>query len=42
MCKEIKTVKHLMFECVVSMLLWDAVSQVFDINVNDFESIASK
>jgi hypothetical protein len=23
MCKEIETVKHIMFECIVSRLLWD-------------------
>jgi hypothetical protein len=33
------TDKHLMFECVV---LWENVSEVFDINVTNFETIASK
>jgi hypothetical protein len=42
MCKEIEIVKHLMFECIVSRLLWDDVFSIFDIVVTDFESIASK
>jgi hypothetical protein len=42
MCKEIKTFKHLMFECIVSRLLWDDVFKIFGIAMTDFESIASK
>jgi hypothetical protein len=42
MCKEIETVKHLMFKCVVSRMLWDDVFKIFNIFVIDFESIASK
>jgi hypothetical protein len=42
MCKEIETIKHLMFECIVARVLWDDVFKIFDINVTDFESIASK
>jgi hypothetical protein len=42
MWKEIETVKHLMFECVVSRIPWDDVFKIFDIFVNDFETIASK
>jgi hypothetical protein len=42
MCKEIETVKHIMFECIVTRLLWDEVFKNFDIVVTDFESIATK
>jgi hypothetical protein len=42
MCKEIETVKHIMFECIVARLLWDEVFKIFDIVVTDFESIATK
>jgi hypothetical protein len=42
MCKEIETVKHLMFECTVARLIWDDVFKIFDIDVTDFESVASK
>jgi hypothetical protein len=31
-----------MFECIVARVLWDDVFKIFDINVTDFESIASK
>jgi hypothetical protein len=41
MCKEIETVKHIMFECIVARLLWDEVFKIFDIVVTDFESIAT-
>jgi hypothetical protein len=37
-----KTVKYLFFECIVSKLLWDDVFEVFQIEVSDFLSIASK
>jgi hypothetical protein len=40
--KEIETVKHLFFECLISELLWDMVFDVFGIRVTDFLSIASK
>jgi hypothetical protein len=42
MCKEIETVKHLMFEYIVARMLWDDVFKIFDIIVTDFKSIASK
>jgi hypothetical protein len=42
MCKELETVKHIMFECIVAKLLWAIVEQVFDCNITNFESIASK
>jgi hypothetical protein len=42
LCKEIETVKHLFFECLISELLWDLVFEVFGIRVIDFLSIASR
>jgi hypothetical protein len=42
MCKELETVKHIMFECVIARLLWAIVEKVFDCSINNFESIASK
>jgi hypothetical protein len=42
MCKELETVKHLMFDCIVARLLWTIVEKVFDCSINNFESIASK
>jgi hypothetical protein len=42
MCKELETVKHIMFECIVAKLLWAIVERVFDCNITNFESIASK
>jgi hypothetical protein len=42
MCKELETVKHIMFECIVAKLLWAIVERFFDCNINNFESIASK
>jgi hypothetical protein len=42
LCKEIESVKHLFFECLVSELLWDLVFDVFGIRVTDFLSIASR
>jgi hypothetical protein len=41
-CKELETVKHLMFECIVARQLWTIVEKVFDCNIDNFESIASK
>jgi hypothetical protein len=42
MCKEFEIVEHLIFECVVSRLLWEDVYEVFNIHVTDFEFDASK
>jgi hypothetical protein len=42
LCKEIETVKHIFFECLISDLLWDMVFEVFGIRVTDFLSIASR
>jgi hypothetical protein len=42
LCKEIETVKHLFFECLILELLWDMVFEVFGIRVTDFLSIASR
>ena len=42
LCKEIESIKHLFFECLIYRQLWDIVAEVFDINVINFESIASK
>jgi hypothetical protein len=33
-CKEIETVKHLLFECVVSRMLWNDVFKIVDIICN--------
>ena len=42
MCKEVDIVKHLTFDCIVARQMWEDVLEVFDIPVNNFESIASK
>jgi hypothetical protein len=42
MCKELESVKHLFFECLVARIVWDDVFKVFDVLVTDFESIAAK
>lgn len=42
LCKEIESVRHLFFDCIVARLLWEDVFEVFDIHVINFESIASK
>jgi hypothetical protein len=42
LCKEIESVKHLFFECLISELLWDLVFDVFGIRVTDFLCIASR
>jgi hypothetical protein len=42
LCKEFESVRHLMFECLVSMLIWDDVFQIFDITDTNFESVVSK
>jgi hypothetical protein len=42
LCKEIETVRHLFFECLISELLWDMVFVVLGIRVTDFLSIASR
>ena len=41
-CKEIESVKHLFFDCLVARLLWDGVSDIIKVDVRDYESIASK
>jgi hypothetical protein len=35
-CKEIESVKHLFFDCIVSKLMWDDIFEVFNIRVTDF------
>jgi hypothetical protein len=42
MCKELETVKHLMFDCIVARQLWTIVEKVFDCKIDNFESITSK
>jgi hypothetical protein len=42
MCKELETIKNIMFECIVARLLWAIVERVFDCSINNFESIVSK
>ena len=39
-CKEIESVYHLFFECIVARLIWAEVECVFRISVDGFESIA--
>jgi hypothetical protein len=39
MCKEIETIKHVMFECIVSRLLWDEVSKIVDFVVTDLNPL---
>ena len=39
-CKEIESVRHLLFECVVARLVWAEVNTVFNISVVGFESVA--
>uniref|UniRef100_A0ACD5Y5V5 Uncharacterized protein n=1 Tax=Avena sativa TaxID=4498 RepID=A0ACD5Y5V5_AVESA len=41
-CKEIESVHHLMFDCIVAKLLWADVFKIFNIQITDFESLASK
>jgi hypothetical protein len=42
LCKEIESVKHLFFDCLISELLWDLVFEVFGIKVTGFLCIASR
>lgn len=42
LCKGFEYVNHLFFECIVSKHAWEVVSEVFDIEDSDFESLASK
>ena len=42
LCKEIESVFHLFFECIVAKKMWELVSQVFDVDTVDFKSLASK
>jgi hypothetical protein len=42
MCKELETVKHLMFDCIVARQIWSIVENVFDCKIDNFESVASK
>ena len=42
LCKEVETVNHLFFDCLVSRQLWGMVFEVFGIIVTNFESIATR
>ena len=42
MCKEIESVYHLFFECIVAKNMWELVAQIFDVEIVDYKSIASK
>ena len=42
LCKEIETVTHLFFECIVARNVWDIVEEVFGVNIIHFESLATK
>jgi hypothetical protein len=35
-CKKFESIMHLMFECILSIILWDDVAEVFDIPVLKF------
>lgn len=39
-CKEIESVYHLFFECIVAKLIWAEVGTLFQVSVHNFESIA--
>ena len=41
-CKDIESVHHLFFECIVARLLWRDVLDIFKIEIVDYESVASK
>jgi hypothetical protein len=42
LCSELESVKHLFFDCLVSRLLWSVVQEIFDIEIADYLSLASK
>jgi hypothetical protein len=42
LCKDIESVKHLFFECIVAELLWAEVFEVFNVRIIDIQSITSK
>jgi hypothetical protein len=42
LCSELESVKHLLFDRLVSRLLWAVVQEIFDIEIVDYLSLASK
>jgi hypothetical protein len=42
LCSELESVKHLFFDCLVSRLLWSVVQEIFDVEIVDYLSLASK
>ena len=40
LCKEIESVHHLFFDCLVARLIWAEVNYVFSISVTGYESVA--
>jgi hypothetical protein len=42
LCKEIESVSHLFFDCLISRLLWHEVQEIFNAEIKDFLSLASK
>jgi hypothetical protein len=41
-CKDSESVKHLFSECIVARNLWDDIIDVFKIEINFFEDVASR
>ena len=42
LCKEFESVKHLFFDCIVACQMWGLVKEVFEVEIYDFYSLASK
>lgn len=40
LCKELESVSHLFFECVVDRCIWSDIAIMFNVTVLDFESLA--
>jgi hypothetical protein len=41
-CKDIESVTHLFFDYLISKLLWREVQEIFNVEISDFLSLASK
>lgn len=39
-CKEIETIYHLFFECIVARQFWNVIESMFHVQIVDFESLA--
>jgi hypothetical protein len=42
LCKEIESVSHVFFDRLISRLLWHEVQEIFNVQITDFLSLASK